>query len=189
MSLLVSADIAMSTPDTNFLGRVAGNTWIVSLLAVLELILGFILLSFPLLLGASAVWVGGFVLLIVGILRLIHVFTNSLNRWWNVLAAVLYLFAGAVMMYYTGESLATITLLIGMALLIGGILRLLVAFSMFKAPGSAWRFFNSIVSLILGGMVVFGWPESSLWLIGTLIAVEMIFSGWTLLFLALPSRS
>ncbi len=176
----------MDTQHTTFLGRLAGNSWVVSILAVLELILGFILLSFPALLGASAVWVAGFVLIVAGILRFVHVFTVPGNRWWNLLTAVLYVFTGVVMMYYTGQSLAMLTLLIGSALLVGGVIRLIVAFSMLKAEGSAWRFFNAIVSLVLGAMVVFGWPESSLWLIGTLIAVEMIFSGWTLLFLALP---
>lgn len=166
----------------------AGNTWVVSVLAILELVLGFVLLSFPLLLGASAVWVGGFVLLIAGVLRLVHAFTCPENRWWNFLASILYFFVGGVMMYFTGQSLAMLTLLIGLALLIGGAIRLVVAFSMLRSEGSAWRFFNAIVSLVLGGMVVYGWPASSLWLIGTIIAVEMIFSGWTLLFLALPTR-
>lgn len=171
------------------LGDWAGNTWIVSLLAVLELILGFVLLSFPALLGASAVWVGGFVFIVVGIIRFIHIFIYPFNRWWNLLAAVVYGFTGGVMMYYTGQSLEMLTLLIGCALLVGGMIRLLVACSMFKAAGSAWRFFNAIISLILGAMVVYSWPESSLWLVGTIIAVEMIFSGWTLLFLALPVRA
>lgn len=179
----------MDTHESNFWSRMAGNTWVVSVLAVLELILGFILLSFPVLLGTSAVWVGGFVLLIAGVLRVVHAFNYAYNRWWNLLTAVLYFFTGGVMMYYTGQSLAMITLLIGAALLVGGVMRLLVAFSMLKAPGSAWRFFNAIISLVLGAMVVYGWPESSLWLIGTIIAVEMIFSGWTLLFMALPPRS
>ncbi|MBQ4613447.1 MAG: DUF308 domain-containing protein [Akkermansia sp.] len=178
----------MDTHNSNFWGRMAGNTWVVSILAVLELVLGFILLGFPLILGASAVWVGGFVLLIAGVLRFVHVFSYGYNRWWNLLTAILYLFTGGVMMYYTGQSLAMLTLLIGVALLVGGTVRLVVAFSMLKSPGSTWRFFNAIISLILGGMVVYGWPDSSLWLIGTIIAVEMIFSGWTLLFMALPAR-
>lgn len=179
----------MDTHNSTFLGRMAGNTWVVSTLAVLELVLGFILLSFPFLLGASAIWVGGFVLLVAGILRFVHVFTYAYDRMWNVLTGILYLFTGGVMMYYTGQSLAMVTLLIGVALLLGGIIRMVLAFSMLKVPGNAWRFFNAFVSLVLGGMVVYGWPGSSLWLIGTLIAVEMIFSGWTLLFMALQPRS
>lgn len=58
----------------------ARSPWLVGLLAVLELVLGFVLLSFPFLLGASAVWVGGFVLLVVGVLRLIQVFVRQIGR-------------------------------------------------------------------------------------------------------------
>ena len=86
-------------------------------------------------------------------------------------------------------SLSAITLAIGLALLVGGVLRLVIAFSLRREEGSAWRFFNALVSIVLGALVTWGWPESSFWLLGTIIAVEMIFSGWTLLFLALaPHR-
>lgn len=178
-------------PDTPLpsLGRFASNTWLVTLLAVLELILGFILLSFPYLLGASAVWVGGFVLVVVGIMRLVEVFSSPVHRGWNLLAFAVYLCLGLMMIFMTGPSMAMLTLLIGVALLAGGALRLGVAISMRHEAGSAWRFFNAVISLLLGLMVVWSWPESSVWLIGTIIAVEMIFSGWTLLFLALsPGR-
>ena len=63
-----------------------------------------------------------------------------------------------------------------------------VAITLWADNGRFWRILNALVSLVLGVMIVWGWPESSVWLIGTLIAVEMIFSGWTLMFLALSRR-
>ncbi len=111
------------------------------------------------------------------------------KRLWNLLAFLVYLALGILMIWWTGFSLEAWTLAIGLALLIGGALRLGVAISLTRQPGSAWRYFNAVVSLALGAMVCWGWPESSLWLIGTLIAVEMIFSGWTLLFLALAPKT
>ncbi len=165
--------------------RTFSSPWWVALLALLELVLGFVLLSFPALLGASAIWVAGFVLVAVAVMRLIEVFTVPGKRLWNLLACAVYLVLGLLMIFWTGFSLEAWTLAIGVALLIGGLLRFGVALSLTRQPGSAWRYFNAIVSLLLGAMVCWGWPESSLWLIGTLIAVEMIFSGWTLLFLAL----
>ncbi len=169
--------------------RTFSSPWWVALLALLELVLGFVLLSFPALLGASAIWVAGFVLVAVAILRLIEVFTVPGKRLWNLLAFGIYFVLGMLMIFWTGFSLEAWTLAIGLALLIGGAIRFGVAVSLTRQPGSAWRYFNAIVSLILGAMVCWGWPESSLWLIGTLIAVEMIFSGWTLLFLALAPRT
>ena len=171
------------------MGRVASSSWLVALLAVAELILGFVLLSFPYLLGASAVWVIGIVLLAVGLMRLIQVFTRPGYRLWNLLGAIIYFCLGIAFILRPGVSMAAITLVIGLALLVGGVLRLGVAFSLRHEQGSTWRFFNAIVSIILGAIVTWSWPQSSFWLVGTIIAVEMIFSGWTLLFLALAPRN
>ena len=165
-----------------------GRPWVAGVLAVLELLLGFILLSFPFLLGASAVWVGGFVLAVAGLIRLIQGITRSEERWWNLLAALLYLVVGVFTVLMPLLSLEWWTLLIGCAILSAGIIRAGVAISLWNTPGRFWRCFNAIISLVLGVMIIWSWPESSAWLIGTLIAVEMIFSGWTLMFLALAPR-
>ena len=51
--------------------RLMSRPWVACVLAVLELVLGFILLSFPLMLGLSAVWVSGFVLGVAGLVILL----------------------------------------------------------------------------------------------------------------------
>ncbi len=165
-----------------------GKPWVAGILAALELVLGFILLSFPFLLGVSAVWVAGFVLTVAGLVRLIQSITRRENRGWNFLAAVLYLIVGVFTVLMPVLSMEWWTLLIGACLLTAGILRMGVAITLWNDSGRFWRFLNALVSLVLGAMIIWGWPESSVWLIGTLIAVEMIFSGWTLMFLALSRR-
>lgn len=171
--------------DSSRVRSLVGNPWLAAILAVAELVLGFIMLSFPYLLGASAVWVAGFVFVVLGFMHLVHVFTRAGQRMWSLLSAVLFLVLGVALLVQPLASMSILTLIIGVALLAGGVLRLIVAFSMRHAVGSVWRFFNAGISLLLGGLVVWSWPESSLWFIGTVIAVEMIFSGWALLFLAM----
>ena len=165
--------------------RPIGNNWLGAILAMAELILGFLMLSFPLLLGAAAVWVCGVALVIIGLVHLWHVFTLAGKRIWSLLSGIIYLILGCAMVLLPFASLMYITLVLGLCLLIGGMIRLLVAISMHKESGSVWRYFNAFVSMILGAMVVWGWPDSSLWLVGTIIAIEMIFSGWSLLFISL----
>lgn len=160
------------------------NPWVTGLLAVAELVLGFLLLGFPFMLGTSAVWVCGFVLFVAGAVRLVQAVLRPEQRAWNILGALFYLAVGALMVQMPVFSLRVGTLGIGIALLVAGVLRLFMALLM-PRHGMAWRVFNGLVSLVLGAMVVWGWPGSSLWLLGSVIAVEMIFSGWTLLFLAL----
>ena len=167
---------------------ILSRPWVAGILAVLELVLGFILLSFPFLLGASAVWVGGFVLAVAGLIRLVQGIARREDRWWNLLAAFLYLVVGVFTVLMPLLSLEWWTLLIGCAILTVGILRSGVAITLWNAQGRFWRCFNAIISLVLGVMIIWSWPESSVWFIGTLIAVEMIFSGWTLMFLALAPQ-
>lgn len=168
--------------------RWVGNAWLAAILAMLELILGFVMLSFPLLLGAAGVWVAGVAFLVIGIVHLWNSIIRAGHRIWNLISGVLYIVAGLVMVMFPFISLSIITLVIGLALLVGGILRLIVAVTLCREMGSAWRFFNAFVSLILGAMVVWSWPASSLWLLGTIIAIEMIFSGWSLLFISLTPK-
>lgn len=169
----------------SYLQRLMSGSWLAGLLAVLELILGFMLLTSPFILGTSAVWVCGFVLVIVGIARLVQGFMYSYNRWWNFPAGLVFIALGVLMVLLPVLSLELWTLMLGCAFTLGGLIRLGIAISQRKEQGSAWRFFNALVTLVLGVLVLWQWPASSLWLIGTFIAIEMIFSGWTLLFLAL----
>lgn len=176
-------------PETQYsVRKMLGNAWLAGILAVLELILGFAMLSFPLFLGTAAVWVSGFVLCVVGLINLWHVFSQPGHRWWSLLSGIMYLVVGAALVLAPLPSLELITLILGIALLLGGLVRLVVAIAMHREAGAAWRYFNAVISLVLGTMVVWSWPASSVWLIGTVIAVEMIFSGWTLLFLSLSPR-
>lgn len=176
----MSADVSMN--------KVMGNSWLAAILAVLELVLGFVMLSFPMLLGAAAVWVAGVALVLIGLVHLWHVITRAGQRLWSMVSGVVYIVVGAAMVLLPLASLSIITMVLGVSLFAGGILRLIVAIGMRNEQGSAWRFFNALVSLILGGMVIWSWPSSSLWLVGTIIAVEMIFSGWALLFLSLAPK-
>ncbi|MBQ4594827.1 MAG: DUF308 domain-containing protein [Akkermansia sp.] len=178
--------VAMGTDIS--MNRVVGNSWFAAILAVLELILGFVMLSFPMLLGTAAVWVTGIALVIIGLVHLWHVFTLRGQRMWSLLSGIVYIIVGAAMVLLPLASLSVITMVLGVCLLFGGLTRLMLAISMRKEQGSTWRFFNAIVSIILGLMVVWSWPESSLWLVGTIIAVEMIFSGWSLLFISLVPK-
>jgi uncharacterized membrane protein HdeD (DUF308 family) len=56
------------------------------------------------------------------------------------------------------------------------------------AGGSGWLLMDGIVTLILGLLVWRQWPSSSLWVIGTLVGISMIFTGTTRLMISLAAR-
>jgi uncharacterized membrane protein HdeD (DUF308 family) len=64
-----------------------------------------------------------------------------------------------------------------------------MAFQIKPAAGWYWPLISGLVSVILGGMILAQWPQSGLWIIGLFIAIELLFNGWSYLFIALAARA
>jgi uncharacterized membrane protein HdeD (DUF308 family) len=69
---------------------------------------------------------------------------------------------------------------IGVMFLIGGIFRLAAGIAM-KNPYAGWFLVHGFVSVILAILIIAEWPYSSLWVIGTLVSIELLFDGFRLL--------
>ncbi len=116
--------------------------------------------------------IGGIVLVIAGL----AMWKQSTNRW-DLAAGVLFLLLGFSFVRNPDVGLLTLTLLSGSLLLLGGIVRIVVAFQ----PGAprGVLLLNGIITLLLGGMVLNQWPVSALWFLGTVLGVQLILDGLT----------
>jgi uncharacterized membrane protein HdeD (DUF308 family) len=96
---------------------------------------------------------------------------------WDLAAGVLFLLLGFSFVRNPGVGLLTLTLLAGSLLLLGGMVRIVVAFQ----PGAprAVLLINGIITLLLGGMVLNRWPVSALWFLGTVLGIQLILDGIT----------
>ena len=70
-----------------------------------------------------------------------------------------------------------------------GILRLISAFQHRLFREWFWLVLSSAISILMGVLIMNGYPQSSLWLPGMLIAIELLLQGWSLLFMGLAARS
>uniref|UniRef100_A0A9E7ZKD0 HdeD family acid-resistance protein n=1 Tax=Bosea sp. NBC_00436 TaxID=2969620 RepID=A0A9E7ZKD0_9HYPH len=139
---------------------------------------------------ASAIWFGAMIL-VGGIVVLVDAFRHQgwKSRVLHILIGLLYVAIG--LMTFANPLLATasLTLLAGAALVATGVLRLVVAFQNRELPAWGWIAFSGALSLLLGGMILAQWPASSLWVLGTFLAIELIFQGWATIALARAIRS
>ena len=164
---------------------------------LLALGIGFILLG-TIALGMSVavtvvtVLFFGVLLAIGGTVQLIQAFRS---RGWqsigmHVLIAVLYLVAGISLMTQPVAGSLALTALLGVAFVATGILRIVMGLQIKKSGiGWGWVVFAGFLSLILGVMIFMQWPFSALWVIGMLVAIEMIFHGWSYVMLALALKT
>jgi uncharacterized membrane protein HdeD (DUF308 family) len=115
---------------------------------------------------------GGVVLVVAGL----ALWKQGTNRW-DLAAGVLFVLLGFSFIRNPDVGLLTLTLLSGSLLLLGGMVRIVVAFQ----PGAprAVLLVNGIITLLLGGMVLNQWPVSALWFLGTVLGIQLILDGLT----------
>lgn len=139
---------------------------------------------------ASVIWFGAMIF-VGGIVVLIDAFCHQgwRSRLWHILIGVLYVAVGVMTFVNPLVATAWLTLLAGAALVATGVLRLVVAVQSRELPAWRWVAFSGLLSLLLGGMILAQWPASSLWVLGTFLAIELIFQGWAAIALARAIRS
>jgi uncharacterized membrane protein HdeD (DUF308 family) len=69
-----------------------------------------------------------------------------------------------------------------------GVLDFMLWWKTRSSNGAFWILVDSVVTLILGGMIYAHWPSSSEWAIGTLVGISMIMSGVARLMLSMAVR-
>jgi uncharacterized membrane protein HdeD (DUF308 family) len=82
----------------------------------------------------------------------------------------------------------SLTLLLATLFLVEGVLDIVLFFKMRHLQGAGWVLTDGIVTLLLGAMIYLQWPSSSLWAIGTLVGISLIFSGVARVMMSLAVR-
>ncbi|ABA57832.1 conserved hypothetical protein [Nitrosococcus oceani ATCC 19707] len=165
--------------------------WLLAL-GMLFIVLGTIALGMSVTLTVVTVLFFGVLLSIGGIFQIVEAF--KCKGWRSVLLhiliALLYITAGVMLITEPIAGSLALTALLGGAFVATGVLRIVMGFHL-KGTGVRWGWvvFAGVVSLVLGGMILFQWPVSALWVIGLLVAIEMLFHGWSYVMIALAAKS
>ncbi len=161
--------------------------------SILLIILGIIAIALPFYATLSIELIIGWVLLLGGIVQLYKSIKTIKEPGGaiSLLGAVIYICVGALMLLYPLTGILTLTLLIGAFFLLEGIAKIAISFELKPAQNWGWVLVSGIIALIMAAIILFGWPGTSLWVIGLLVGINMIFFGISLLSLVsnLPKRT
>lgn len=164
--------------------------WLMAAGVILILLGMFGILVVPLFSLASALSFG-IMMLVGGGVLLVDVFRRE--DWKSRLAilaiAVLYILTGAVVFYNPLQAVEALTLVCAAVLVAVGALRVVTAFQIRQLAVWGWVLASGILSVLLGILIFAQWPASSVWVLGTFLAIELIFQGWAYVFLAWAIRS
>lgn len=175
-------------PETETLQRHWG--WLLGL-GVLLLILGCIGLGMEIVLTIVSMYFFAALFMVSGLSHIADAF--KYKQWkgavWQILIAILYLIGAGIILYDPLLASTIITALLAWTLIVIGVTRISMSISLRDTQGWGWILFAGITSLILGILILLHWPMSGLWVIGMFIAIDMIVSGWTYIFMAIALRA
>lgn len=153
---------------------------------------GLAAIAFPLLSSIAAAVFVGWLFLIGGVMMVIHAFQAP--GWkgflWELLIGVLYLIAGAYLAFPIVPlgGLVTLTVLLAALFIAEGVFETIMAFRVRPHEGWVWLLLSGIAALAVGVLIALGLPGSATWAIGLLVGINLLFSGWSYVFLALAGR-
>jgi uncharacterized membrane protein HdeD (DUF308 family) len=149
-------------------------------LGIILIVLGILAIMFAFIAGMAVALTFGIVLLAGGLVQLATAFWAQGWRGFFVglLLGLLYLLAGGFVIRHLVEALATITLVMAFAYIIGGAMR--IAFGItHRVVGGGWILLNGVITLILGIWIWSLWPWESLVIPGLFVGIDLIFLGWS----------
>ncbi len=152
--------------------------WIVAL-GVIFLLVGLLALYSVVTATIASVFVVGIMMLIAGVAEVFNAF--QVKTWGKfffwVLLGTLYIIAGFVTFENPLLTAALLTLVLGAALVASGIMRIILAFNM--KEGKPWIavVFSGVITFLLGVIILAHWPVSSLYILGLLLGIDLVFAG------------
>ena len=126
-----------------------------------------------------SVFVVGIMMVIAGIAEIVNAF--QIKTWgrfllWLLLGA-LYVVAGFLTLKIHISLPAILTLFLGVALIVSGVMRIILAFSMQAAMPWVLVLVSGVITLLLGLVIVAHWPVASLYVLGIFLGVDLILAG------------
>jgi len=159
---------------------------------IVLLILGTLAVLAPVIASVAAAVFFGWLLLISGIVGLITTFRarQAPGFWWSLLSALLGIIAGGLLLVWPVQGTLSLTAVLIAFLFIEGVVSIMYALEHRNALSGRWGWMlaSGVLDVVLGLFLFLGLPGTALWALGLLIGINMLFGGWSLIFMALHAR-
>lgn len=155
------------------------------------IILGALAISYAMSTTIVSIIVLGAILAISGIVIIIDTLKSNHNQgaafFLPLGIGVLYLLTGIMLIKGPIAGSITLTLLLAIFYIVIGLVRTVYCLS-HSVVNKAWRLASSIITLLLGILILAQWPASGSFIIGLFIGVDLIFTGWLYMVAALAVK-
>jgi uncharacterized membrane protein HdeD (DUF308 family) len=173
--------------------RLRGRWAAIAAFGVLLVVLGVAALVFSLFATVATVTLNGVLFLIAGGAEIgIGMHSREWGRFFLwVIGGLIYIAAGVLCIVNPILASVVLTLFLGAGLIAAGVVRAFLAFQLPADHPRSMVILAAAVSILLGLMIVSHWPLDSVYVLGTLLGVDLLFHGvgWVSFGLGLHARS
>jgi uncharacterized membrane protein HdeD (DUF308 family) len=153
-------------------------SWLRILLGIVLIIAGIVVLGNVMWFSVVGAMIIGIAAIVGGAFEVIHAFWTK--GWggfiWQIILGLLYIAAGIYIVTQPIGAVLALTWVIAIVFLALGLVRLIAGFQ-FWSEGGWLLVLSGIFGIAAGIIILMGWPESSVWVIGLLLGIDLIFSG------------
>jgi len=110
---------------------------------------------------------------------------GGLMDWFKPL---LLMITGGLMLVFPLPGVASLAALLTVYFLMDAIGSYSLAHDRYPHQGWTWMAFNGTIDLVLAFLFMIGWPETSLWMVGLVVGVSLLFDGWALIMIGWTLR-
>lgn len=153
--------------------------WMIAL-GLAMMVLGAAAALMPHIATLGVVALVAYILIIGGVATLLKALGGSTqgSRLAELLMGVLYLACGILLLMQPAEGVLTLTIILAVYFLLDGLLRAFLAFRPESEGHRLWPLIGGICSVVLGVIIIAGYPFDSTWVLGLLVGINLFFAGF-----------
>jgi uncharacterized membrane protein HdeD (DUF308 family) len=183
----------MTPPDRidTFGSRFAhdAGVWLI-VTACLFILLGLFAVIEPIVAGLAISLLVGWLLIAGGATHIISIFRrDDGGAVWHLALGLVYISGGVYFLSHPVIALEALTLLLAMLLFVETGIDLVAYSAQRREPGAVWLLVNAFVTALLGTLIAMHWPSMTVWVIGTMLGLNMLTTGFSRLMLGLAARN
>jgi uncharacterized membrane protein HdeD (DUF308 family) len=158
---------------------------------ILLIILGALAVAAPVIASVAFAAFIGWLLFFAGVFRAVSLFRapHAPGYWSSLLLSILTAILGLIIAVFPLQGAITLTMVLTAYFIVHGISSFALAFSI-KGDTGRWvlLFLGGIIDLALAALVIAGWPSTSIFILGLYVGINLLFTGFALIFAALGAR-
>lgn len=145
---------------------------------ILFIILGCLAIALPQYFTFAIALIIGWLFIIAGLTLFFRLFqARDQSFWATLLSAILNLVVGVILLSNPVAGIFTLTMFLIGYFFVDGIAKSYLSFTVKPLRNWGWLLVSGLLSIILGVLLLAGWPYTAGWAIGLLVGINMLFSG------------